>query len=84
MFERVYFNFKHNRNFIHSKYNMLASPLDRLSAMFLSKYHSKFNHGLLLGDTIDGGRLLSADLTALFTNNADTDLVICCVSAIML
>ena len=34
-------------------------------------------HGSLLGDTIDAGRLLSADLTALFTNSADTDRVMC-------
>lgn len=77
MFECAYFNFKHNRNVFHSKYNMFATTLDRISVDFLSKYHSKYHQGLLLGDTIDGGRLLSADLTALFTNNADTDLVIC-------
>jgi len=79
VFKRVLFQLQLQKC-MDSKYNMLASDLDRKSVDFLLY----FNHGLLLGETIDVGRLLSADLTALFTNNADTDRVICWVSAIML
>lgn len=63
-----------------SIYNIGTSVLDAKRATFLLFTY----HGSLLGETIEAGRLLSADLTALFTKSADTDRVICWVSAIML